>query len=244
LKACNIKYSILPDEIELAKKKIDNSIKYMKESNNSYVYLVKSQTFEEEIYKIKENKNTILRINAIKIITELFKNDIYVSTTGFTSRELYTIREINHTKLSNDILVVGSMGHCSSIANGIALFNKKSNKKVICLDGDGSTLMHMGNLSTIGSLQPKNLIHFVFNNGAHESVGGQELENKNTNLCNIAKSCGYKECIEINTEEELKSLKDLKLGEDGPVFIEVKIKTETIDNLGRPKKLNKNISNF
>jgi phosphonopyruvate decarboxylase len=244
LKACNIKYSILPDEIDLAKESIDEAVKYMRESNNSYVYLVKRQTFEEEKYEIKENKNTILRINAIKIITELFKNDIYVSTTGFTSRELYTIRQISDTNSPNDILVVGSMGHCSSIANGIALFNKQSNKKVICLDGDGSTLMHMGNLTTIGSLQPKNLIHFVFNNGTHESVGGQVLENKNTNLCNIARSCGYKECLEINTEEELKSLKDLKLGEDGPVFIEVKIKTETIDNLGRPKKLNKNISNF
>lgn len=79
------------------------------------------------------------------------------------------------------------MGHASSIANGLALFQ---NKKVVCIDGDGSTLMHMGSLSTIGSLQPDNLIHIILNNGCHESVGGQLLENKNTDWCLVAKSCG------------------------------------------------------
>lgn len=79
------------------------------------------------------------------------------------------------------------MGHCSAIAHGLALYQEKN---VVCLDGDGSIIMHMGNLVTIGSLKAKNLIHVVFNNGTYESVGGQWIENKNLDFCQVAKSCG------------------------------------------------------
>lgn len=113
----------------------------------------------------------MLREQIIQQITAVSGSDPIVTTTGKTSRELFEIRESNHQEHGTDFLTVGSMGHCSSIALGIAL--QKPETKVWCIDGDGAALMHMGAMAVIAHMKPGNLVHIVINNGAHESVGGQ-----------------------------------------------------------------------
>ena len=134
------------------------------------------------------------REDALKvIIDELSERDIVVGTTGMLSRELFEYRDQKKQGHEKDFLTVGSMGHASSIAMGIAGFKPK--RQVFCLDGDGAAIMHMGSMSTIGQLAPENLKHVIFNNGAHDSVGGQitVAANEAFSFAKIALGCGYKE---------------------------------------------------
>lgn len=196
--------------------------------------IVREKSFFE--YKIRTiNKNTykLTRENAIVKIMETMPDDcVIVSTTGKASREVYE----NQNKINNFeqrvFLTVGSMGHCSQIALGIAL---NSSKKVVCIDGDGSVIMHMGSMAIIGDISTMNFYHFVLNNGAHESVGGQRTVGLNISLQNIAKSCGYKYAVSFSTAEELESNLTNIFQTEGPVFIEVKVNIESRSDLGRPK---------
>jgi phosphonopyruvate decarboxylase len=234
LNSLGIKYSILPDHIEYAQFIIDESVEYIKKTNKPCVLLVKRQTFENYTSLKESNSNAnIKRYSALKIIAEQLSDCKIVSTTGFTSRELYDIRKKQNNNFDNDFYVVGSMGHCSSIATGLAMY---SDKKIVCIDGDGSALMHLGSMSTIGNLKPNNLIHILLNNNVHESVGGQTTNCSNTNFVDIAKGCGYANSYLVNNEKELIKLLEhiQKFEGTGPVFIEVKINTGTIESLGRP----------
>ena len=134
------------------------------------------------------------REDALKvIIDELSERDIVVGTTGMLSRELFEYRDQKKQGHEKDFLTVGSMGHASSIAMGIAGFKPK--RQVFCLDGDGAAIMHMGSMSTIGQHAPENLKHVLFNNGAHDSVGGQltVAANEAFSFAKIALGCGYRE---------------------------------------------------
>ena len=100
----------------------------------------------------------------------------------------------------NDFLTVGSMGHSSSIALGVAISNKS--KKIVCLDGDGSAIMHLGSQAIISAQNPSNFVHIILNNGAHDSVGGQPTVGKNISLTSIAKACNYKEVFKVKSKSE------------------------------------------
>ena len=117
------------------------------------------------------------------------KDDPIVSTTGKASRELFEIREANGQGHERDFLTVGSMGHSSSIALGVAL--NKPNTKVWCIDGDGAALMHLGAMAVIGANKTKNLIHIVINNGAHENVGRMPTVSQDLKLTEIVTASGY-----------------------------------------------------
>ena len=124
------------------------------------------------------------------------------------------------------------MGHCSTIASGYSLF---SNNKTVCIDGDGSLLMHMGSLSCIGNNNNKNLIHILLNNNSHESVGGQTTNCYKTKFYKIAKECNYKHTFFIDKISQLKDILDNKeIIENGPIFIEIKITNKTSNKLLRP----------
>lgn len=183
--------------------------------------------------KVKyENANTMPREEIIKHIVSVSGTDPIISTTGKASRELFEIREANGQGHSYDFLTVGSMGHSSSIALGIAL--NKPGQKIWCVDGDGAVLMHMGAMAVIGANAPKNLVHIVINNGAHETVGGLPTVAANINLPEIAKACGY---CEILKAEDFNSLdKALKKAKQNNVltFIEVKSSIYSRKDLGRP----------
>ena len=153
------------------------------------------------------------------------------------SRELYEIRNFRKENHSKDFLTVGSMGYASQIGLGIAISKLKKNIKVVCLDGDGSFLMHMGGVATIGSVKPKNFIHIVLNNGSHDSVGGQPTAGFKINISGIAKSCSYDNCIGNIKDKPsiIKSLNFLKSNK-GTGFLEILVKNGSRKNLGRPKE--------
>lgn len=178
------------------------------------------------------NDNEMLREDIIRHIVEVTGEDPIVSTTGKTSRELFELRVANNQTHSHDFLTVGSMGHSSSIALGVALH--KPEKKIWIIDGDGAMLMHMGSMALIGSYAPKNLVHIVVNNSSHESVGGQPTVAKSLDLGKIAQGCGYPNIQSVKSLDELdEAIKAAKEKEELS-FIEVKSAIGARDNLGRP----------
>ncbi len=155
-----------------------------------------------------------------------------VSTTGKISRELFETRAANGEGHAKDFLTVGSMGHCSSIALGVAI--NKPDRKVWCIDGDGAVLMHMGAMAVIGSIAPDNLVHIVINNGAHETVGGMPTVAGDVDLVGIAKKCGYRYCVSVSDLDSLdRELEKASKGA-GLSFIEVKCALGAREDLGRP----------
>ena len=183
-------------------------------------------------YMLQAVQGNMSREEAIeKIMLAADEKAIFVSTTGMASRELYELREKHSMNHEKDFLTVGSMGHASQIALSIAM--QKQERKVYCIDGDGATIMQMGGLATIGSRAPKNLVHIVLNNGAHDSVGGQPTVARKIDLCGIAKSCGYEIVKKVESIPELEdALSNL---ENKLTFIEVLIKKGARKDLGRPK---------
>lgn len=179
-----------------------------------------------------ENSYSIKREDAIRRIVAAAGEDCVVSTTGKASRELYEIREQDGGKHQNDFLTVGSMGHSSSIALGIAL--QRPERKVWCIDGDGAALMHMGALAVIGSIRPANLVHVVVNNAAHESVGGYPTVADQVDLTAIARACGYPQVCAVRSLQELDSALDHAKSGEGPFFIEIKCAQGSRADLGRP----------
>jgi len=137
--------------------------------------------------------------------------------------------------------MVGGMGHSSSVSLGYAI---KSNKPVYCVDGDGALLMHMGSLRTIGVNASTNFKHILLNNNSHESVGGQTTYSYGINYKYLVKAIGYKNYFKIkNLKETKKKIKNF-MNSKGPSFVEVIIKDGSINNLKRPKNLNKIKWNF
>lgn len=187
-------------------------------------------TYEGKVtYK---NDNNMTREEIIRHITQISGEDVIVSTTGKASRELFEIREENGQSHKYDFLTVGSMGHSSSIALGVAIH--KPGTKVWCIDGDGATLMHMGAMAVLGVNAPKNLVHVVINNGAHETVGGMPTVAGGIDLVGIAKACGYPYGVCVDNYEDLdRELSEAKKRE-ALSFIEVKCAIGAREDLGRP----------
>lgn len=183
--------------------------------------------------KVKyENDNLMSREEIIRRIVAVSNKDIIVSTTGKASRELFEIREANNQPHAYDFLTVGSMGHSSSIALGIA--TQKKEDKIWIIDGDGALLMHMGGMAVLGANSPKNIVHILINNGAHETVGGMPTVAEKIDIVQIAKGCGYKNAVSVSDFESLdKALKTAKEKEELSL-IEVKCSIGAREDLGRP----------
>lgn len=183
--------------------------------------------------KIKyQNKNSMSREEIIRHIVAVSGNDPVISTTGKASRELFEIREKQSQGHKYDFLTVGSMGHSSSIALGVAV--NKPNTKVWCIDGDGAVLMHMGAMAVLGANAPKNLVHVVINNGAHETVGGMPTVAGKIDLVGIAKACGYPNSVRVDNFEDLdRELRAAKQRQELS-FIEVSCAIGARNDLGRP----------
>ena len=173
------------------------------------------------------------RENAIrKVASSIEDNACIVSTTGMISRELFEARTAWNQGHERDFLTVGSMGHASQIALGIAL--QKPERRVYCFDGDGASIMHMGNMAITAGMKCKNYVHVVFNNGAHDSVGGQPTVGLKIDLCAVAMAVGYNGAYSVETIEALETkLAELKAF-NGPIFLQVCVKKGNRQDLGRP----------
>ena len=236
LDTMGVKYSILPQTIEETVVALKDAIDYMQKTKKPYAFLIKKDTFENYALKTKRTTDYELsREEAISIVTgQLQAKDIVVSTTGQISRELYEIRENNNQSHQSDFLTVGSMGHASSIALGIAI--EKPSRMVYCFDGDGAFLMHMGALPVIAAQNVQNLKHIVFNNEAHDSVGGQPTCANGIRMTDIAENSGYKKAFSVKTKEELEKILPQFIALEGMALLEIKVACGSRKDLGRPKE--------
>ena len=212
---------------------IGSEIRKVISSGQSAAIVVEKDALQTEVKPDFNNSFSMTREEALGVIIQKSEDsDIFVSTTGKMSRELFETREKLNQGHSKDFLTVGSMGHSVMIAAAIAL--KKKNRRVFCLDGDGALLMHGGSLAVNGTLACPNMIHIVINNRAHESVGGMPTAAAHIDLVAMALSCGYKKSFRAGNEDELKAILEKLNNSDGPVFVEVNTNIKSRKDLGRP----------
>ncbi len=233
LEDMDIAYSVIDKDTD-----IDDISARMKEyrelfeQGKSAAFVVRKGALSYDEKVVYKNDYEMSREEIIRHIVKYTGDDIIVSTTGKASRELFEIREANGQDHSRDFLTVGSMGHSSSIAMGIAI--NKPEARVWCIDGDGAVLMHMGSMALMGSNRLTNMIHVVINNGAHETVGGMNTVADDIDLTGVAKACGYPNAVCVDSYEELdKALEEAKNKKELS-FIEVKCAIGARDDLGRP----------
>ena len=198
----------------------------------SVAYVIRKGALEYDGNTVYKNDNTMLREEIIKHITAVSGDDPIISTTGKASRELFEIREANGEPHGYDFLTVGSMGHSSSIALGVAI--NRPDRTVWCIDGDGAVLMHMGAMSVIGSVKPTNFIHIVINNRAHETVGGMPTALSGTDLPAVAAACGYEASLRVNDFSELDEALRAAKHSEKLTLIEVPAAIGSRADLGRP----------
>jgi phosphonopyruvate decarboxylase len=234
LDTLRIPYQILPENPEEIDRCLKHAFDYMEKNNAPYALVVKKGTFDE--YKLQKKIETdfsLKREDAVKLVVDtLGEKDIVVSTTGKTSRELFEYREELGQSHERDFLTVGSMGHSSQIALGIAL--EKPERNVYCFDGDGAIIMHMGGLSIIAEKAPKNFKHIIFNNGAHDSVGGQPTVGFGIDIPAIALASGYKNVYSAEKTDEINEKLVKFHACEGPALMEIKVNKGARKDLGRP----------
>ena len=238
LDVMGIRYAILSKDEGEAVRQVEEAARRMEQTSEPFALVVEKDTFEPYVLENKkENELTLTREKAIQMMAAAVgPEDVIVSTTGMISRELFEYRASTGQSHRQDFLTVGSMGHASQIALGIAL--AKPERRVWCFDGDGASLMHLGGMPVIGSLRPKNLVHVLFNNGAHDSVGGQPTVGLDIDFSLLAKEFGYgqADCVddEKGLEDALINLPDWLALDKGPYFLEIRVKKGNRKDLGRP----------
>ena len=178
------------------------------------------------------NRFTMKREEIIRHIAKVTGEDPIISTTGKASRELFETRAAEGQSHKYDFLTVGSMGHASSIALGVAI--NKPDQKIWCIDGDGAAIMHMGAMAVIGSFKPDNLVHILINNNAHETVGGLPTAAVTADMVGIAKSCGYPHAVSVESFDELDRQLAAAKERHELTFIEAKCAIGARADLGRP----------
>ena len=234
LKTLEIPYTVISDKTLNINKVISDAAKHAEDYNAPYAILVRKGTFEPYSLKTKTKTNFDLnREEAIIKTAELLSDsDIIVATTGKTSRELFEFRARNNQGHHRDFLTVGGMGHANQIALGIAL--AKPNKTVYCFDGDGAALMHTGSLGIIGDLNLDNFKHIIFNNGAHDSVGGQPTIGFDVNFKKIAEGFNYKKTFQIVKNSDFDTIFESFKKAKGPCLLEILVNKGARKELGRP----------
>ena len=234
LDTMGIAHAILSKDEAEAGRQIAEAVARMKATNEVYALVIEKDTFDAyALRNVRQNSLTLSREEAIQTVAAaLGEKDAIVSTTGMISRELFEYRAGKGDGHERDFLTVGSMGHASQIALGIAL--EKPDRRIWCFDGDGAAIMHLGGMAIVAEKAPANYIHVVFNNGAHDSVGGQPTVGLDIDLCAIAKAVGYKAAFSTDDKDGLDALLSEVKDLDGPVFIQVCVKKGNRKDLGRP----------
>lgn len=235
LKTMGIRFEVLGKEEEVVQRQMVRALDALGRKE-VYTLIVEKDTFAE--YALPSHAGNGLpmrREEALQAVAaSLGDKDCVVSSTGMISRELFSYRSAMGQGHERDFLTVGSMGHASQIALGIAL--AQPGRRVWCLDGDGAVLMHMGSMAIVASKAPGNYVHVVFNNGAHDSVGGQPTVGLQIDLPGIARAVGYKAAYSVDKPESLAAVLDQVKQLVGPTFLEIKVEKGNRSNLGRPTR--------
>lgn len=232
LEAMDVPATVLERDWEAAKAQLLEVIGRIKENGTPEAIVIHKDTFAPVPFTKKQSGYPLSRERALEIITEQILPDAkVVSTTGKLSRELFEIRERRGEGHAQDFLTVGSMGHASSIALGVAMH---TNQPVYCFDGDGAALMHLGAMAVIGQSGVTNLKHILFNNGCHESVGGQPTVGMEVDLGQIALASGYEKVYTCTTEAELRQAMEAINQAEGIQLIQVMVNADSRKDLGRP----------
>ncbi|HEO66283.1 MAG TPA: phosphonopyruvate decarboxylase [Spirochaetes bacterium] len=248
LNTLRIRWEYFPQNTEEIAPLFSRIREYMSEFSLPYALVMREGSIEPQELKSKRKDDPIghrdyrfednfslpynersSRTEALKVITDHLKlEDIVIATTGKTGRELYTLKDA-----SNHLYMVGSMGSASSFALGLAL--NRPDKRILMLDGDGAFLMRMGNAASVGAFKPKNYLHLVLDNEAHDSTGGQPTVSNGVSLGLIGKACGYRQVYSSDQLTELDRLLASQKANEGPTLIHFKIKKGSPKDLGRPK---------
>jgi phosphonopyruvate decarboxylase len=238
LKEMGVPFEILPDHAEGCFKVLETAYKHMEETKSPFAVLVRKDTFEKYSLKTEAEvftgDNMLHREEILEEVISVFPKDPLVTTTGFTSREMFELREQLGQSHAHDFLTVGSMGHCSSIALGIAMAKAKTAEQVLCIDGDGAALMHMGAFATAGQSGLHNYKHILVNNAIHDSVGGQPTGCNRIDFPAIAAACGYKSSACVSSKDDIKAALETLRQQDGPAFLEIRSLPGARADLGRP----------
>lgn len=188
-----------------------------------------NQNSQAPIGTFRANLETCMtRDDVIKIVREVLGgNYAFIASTGKIGRELYDLGDSE-----NQFYVVGSMGCAAGIGFGIK--QGKSNQPVVILDGDGSILMKMGTLATIGHYRPEQFIHIILDNEAYESTGGQRSVSRSVDFSLVAAGCGYLKCFRANTKGALLQYVELAKRDSGSTLIHVKVAPNSFSKPSRP----------
>lgn len=239
LKLLGIKFCLLEKKTDF--NKLSKLIDYSEQNKTPVACLIKKETFlKTKIDQIKSKDNLIKRDFFINKLLNLTKKTKIISSTGFISRELF--KQSSSKQRKKNFYVVGGMGHCSMISLGYSMF---TNEKVICLDGDGSMLMHLGSIFTLGQFAKKNLKYILLNNNSHESVGGQKTFADNIDIKKISKGLCFDDYFLIKNKKNLENILKKFLKTKNKSFLEVKISNKSQnENLIRPKNFIEIKNNF
>ncbi|MBR6299681.1 MAG: phosphonopyruvate decarboxylase [Clostridia bacterium] len=225
-------FVISKDTTDEETEKAMESFRQILKAGKSVAFVIRKGALTDAPNVVYKNDYPMLREEIIRHIVKASGEDPIISTTGKASRELFEIRAANGQSHKYDFLTVGSMGHSSSIALGVAL--NKLEQRIWCVDGDGAVLMHMGSMAVIGSNKPRNLIHVVINNGAHETVGGMPTVADSIDLVGIARACGYPYAVCVDNFDTLDAELEAAKTRNELSLIEVKCSIGARADLGRP----------
>ncbi len=234
LATLRVRHALLPREEDAAERLLREAAAHLREQREPFALLVRRGTFEP--YALGDCSPVaaeLTREEAVQLVlSQLDTDDVVVATTGGTSRELFEYRAALQQGHQRDFLTVGSMGHASQIALGVAL--ARPQRRVYCLDGDGALLMHLGGLAVIGERAPKNLRHIVLNNFAHDSVGGQPTAAAGLDIPGAARACGYRTALRASDRAEAGRALEALGDAVGPALLEIRVKKGARGDLGRP----------
>jgi len=234
LAAMDVPFEIVPDYEDGAKEVVESALAQARSRSTPFALVVRKNTFSKYTFQREASDYQMTREEAIKcVLVAAGEYDPVVSTTGFSSREVFELREEMGQDHSRDFLTVGSMGHASAIAAGIAI--AKPSRNVVCIDGDGALAMHLGNALTVGLQGLPNYVHVLINNGLHDSVGGQPTGMFGVDFEAISKGMGYTHYALAETPEEIQAaFAACQSNRTGASMLEIRTKGGARSGLGRP----------
>jgi phosphonopyruvate decarboxylase len=233
LEALGVPVRVVATETDLFTESVDWAVTEAIRRAGPTALLVRAGTFDVYERSRDEDLDTHpSREDALEAVAQALPEDVaIVATTGKTSRELYEYRRRAGAPV-HDFLTVGAMGHASQVALGVALARPE---RLVCVfDGDGAAVMHLGAFAVVGELGPTNLRHVVFNNHAHESVGGQPTPTRRLDFPALARAAGYRWAERVDTIERTTDIVGELESQEGPALLEIVIRQGSRPDLGRP----------